>query len=334
VKDYSSQPLCGGSTQEVEGKKMDKRTRLYAQLLDASKQQRKTNIAEHKLRTGRIKRSRDARRKLRETKKEAKVPQVPLDFLAIGDSWFEYPLYNEILSFQNNAIVAKSQLGSMGNPPPQILNQALYGQATTAMLSWENQDKMITVLQDHDQWLNEETHLPDAILVSAGGDDLVGDQLAIYLDYGGGGLNLKRFQGVLDSVQASYFDLFAFRDIFAKGVPIIGHCYDYAIPNDVHPICTPSAWLWPSFNFAGYDYGDGLQIVTSMIDLFHDMLADLANDSANNFSFIDTRSTLTRDATQPNGWANEIHPWYPGFTALANKFLASLQAIPAFKNRI
>ena len=31
---------------------------------------------------------------------------VPLDFLAIGDSWFEYPLYNEVLSFQNNAIVA------------------------------------------------------------------------------------------------------------------------------------------------------------------------------------------------------------------------------------
>jgi hypothetical protein len=184
---------------------VDKRTRLYAQLLDASKQRRETNIAEHKLRTGRIKRSLGARRKLRETKKETNVPKVPLDFLAIGDSWFEYPLYNEVLSFQNNAIVAKSQLGSLGSPPPQILNQALHGQATTAMLSWENQDKMITVLQDPDQWLNEETGLPDAILVSAGGDDLVGDQLAIYLDYGGGGLNLKRFQGVLDSVRASYF---------------------------------------------------------------------------------------------------------------------------------
>lgn len=313
---------------------MDKRTRLYAQLLDASKQQRETNIVEHKLRTGRIKRSRSERRKLRETKKETKVSEVPLDFLAIGDSWFEYPLYNEVLSFQNNAIVAKSQLGSMGTPPPQILNQALHGQATTAMLSWENQDKMITVLQDPDQWLNEETGLPDAILVSAGGDDLVGDQLAIYLDYGGGGLNLERFQGVLASVRASYFDLFAFRDIFAKSVPIIGHCYDYAIPNDVHPICTPSAWLWPSFNFAGYNYGDGLQIVTSMIDRFHDMLADLAGDSANNFSIIDARNTLTRDATQPIGWANEIHPWYSGFTALANKFLVSLQAMPVFNSRI
>jgi len=313
---------------------MDKRARLYSQLLDASKERRDANIAEHKHRTSRIKRSLAGRRKLQEINKEAKLPKVPLDFLAIGDSWFEYPLYSEIPSFQNNAIVAKSQLGSMGSPPPQILNQALHGQPTTAMLSWENQDLMIGVLQDPSQWLNETTGLPDAILVSAGGDDLVGDQLAIYLDYGGGGLNLKRFQGVLDSVQASYLDLFAFRDIFAKGVPIIGHCYDYAIPNDVHPICTPSAWLWPSFNFAGYDYDDGLKIVTRMIDLFHDMLAALAGDPANNFSLIDTRNTLTRDATQPNGWANEIHPWYPGFTTLASKLLVGLRAMPPFKNRI
>jgi hypothetical protein len=64
------------------------------------------------------------------------------------------------------------------------------------------------------------------------------------------------------------------------------------------------------------------------------MLADLASDTANNFSLIDTRDTLTRDATQPNGWANEIHPWYPGFTDLANRFLVGLQAMPAFKNRI
>jgi hypothetical protein len=76
--------------------------------------------------------------------------------------------------------------------------------------------------------------------------------------------------------------------------------------------------------------------VTRMIDLFHDMLAGLGSDTGNNFNFslINTRNTLTRDATQPNGWANEIHPWYPGFTALANRFLVGLRAIPAFKSRI
>ena len=313
---------------------MDKRTRLYTQLLESSKQQRDQNVSEHKLRTARMKRALVSRRELQATRKETPIPKVQLDFLAIGDSWFEYPLYNEVVSFQNNAIVAPSQLGSMGNPPPQILNQALHGQATTAVLSWENQEKMIQVLQDPSQWLNEATGLPDAILISAGGDDLVGDQLAIYIDYGGGGLNLQRFQGVLDSVKASYLDLFAFRDLFAKGVPIIGHCYDYAIPNNVHPICTPSAWLWPSLSFAGYDYGGGLQVITQMIDKFHDMLATLAAVPGNNFSFIDTRNTLNRDATQPNGWANEIHPWYPGFTDLASKFLAGLRAVPAFNTRI
>jgi hypothetical protein len=313
---------------------MDKRTQLYTQLLESSKQQREQNISEHKRRNSRIKHALVKRKELRATRKETPVPNIPLDFLPIGDSWFEYPLYNEVISFQNNAIVAPSQLGSMGSPPPQILNQALHGQATTAMLSWENQENMIEVLNDPSQWLNEATGKPDAILVSAGGDDLVGDQLAIYVDYGGGGLNLKRFQGILDSVQASYLDLFAFRDNFAKGVTIVGHCYDYAVPNNVHPICTKSAWLWPSLSFAGYDYSTGLQVITQMIDKFHDMLAALAADPSNNFSLIDTRNTLSRDATQPKGWANEIHPWYTGFTALADKLLVGLRAMPAFKNRV
>jgi hypothetical protein len=223
----------------------------------------------------------------------------------------------------------------MGSPPPLILSRALHGQATTAVLSFENQEALIADLQDSNQWQNQDTGLPDAILVSAGGDDLVGDQFAIYLDYGGtDGLNETRFQGALDSVKASYLDLFAFRDIFAKDVPIFGHCYDYAIPNGAHPICVPRGWLQPSLNFAGYDYTGGLAIVVKMIDKFHDMLKDLAADAANNFILVDTRNTLTRDGSQPNGWGNEIHPYYPGFTALAIKFLAALRAYPKFVGRI
>jgi hypothetical protein len=96
----------------------------------------------------------------------------------------------------------------------------------------------------------------------------------------------------------------------------------------------PSAWLQPSLGFAGYDYNDGLTIVGQMIDKFHDMLATLAANPANNFSVIDTRHTLTRDATQPNGWANEIHPYFTGFSGLAGKFLTALRALPQFNNRI
>jgi|GEM_PF-883459 len=313
---------------------MDKGIQLYRDLQDASKAQIEANVKTHKLKTARIRDAVGRRRTLQATHAGTPLPKVPLDFLAIGDSWFEYPLNGNGPWFGNTAIVAQAQLGSMGHPPPQILNQALHGQATTAILSWENQEKMISVLQDPDQWLNEQTHLPDAILVSGGGDDLVGDQLAIYIDYEGSGLNAQRFQGVLDSVQASYLDLFAFRDRFAKGVPIIGHCYDYAIPNGVHPACLAEAWLQPSLTFAGYDYTSGLGIISQMIDGFYQMLSKLAADHTNNFTVIDTRQTLTRDASQPNGWANEIHPYFSGFTALANKFLTGLRNVPAFKNRI
>lgn len=307
---------------------MDDRTALYTELLERSKAEIANNIKTHKLRTARIRKALVRREGLK-----VAPPKVPLDFLAIGDSWFEYPLDGNGPSFGNTAIVAQTHLGAIGDPPPHILNQALHGQSTQAVLSYENQETIISVLEDPDQWLNRDSGLPDAILVSAGGDDLVGDQFAIYLDYGGtNGLNVGRFAGALDSVEASYADLFAFRDIFAKGVPVIAHCYDYALPNNVHPICVPHGWLQPSIDFAGYEYQPGLVIVRQMIDMFYDRLTKLAAVPQNNFYVVDTRGTLTRNTSQPLGWANEIHPYPSGFAALADKFLGLLKT--KFPSRI
>jgi hypothetical protein len=159
------------------------------------------------------------------------------------------------------------------------------------------------------------------------------------LDYKGGGLDAARFQGILDSVQASYLDLFALRDIAAaelkidpKQMPIFGHCYDYAIPNGKGTGYGQGPWLQPSLSFAGYDYNKGLNIVQTTINTFKQKLLELANDTivppgktTNNFILIDTTTTLTRDDKPPNGWANELHPYTEGFTLLAAKFLAALQ---------
>jgi hypothetical protein len=35
---------------------------------------------------------------------------------------------------------------------------------------------MQSLLEDKDEWLNENSGLPDDILISGGGDDIVGDQ--------------------------------------------------------------------------------------------------------------------------------------------------------------
>jgi hypothetical protein len=302
---------------------MDTRTQFANQLLEASKAAQVANAQAHEAAVARLRQGAQQRRSL-----AAPPPKLPLDFLAIGDSWFEYPLTGNGLPIVNTAIAADSQLGAMGNPPPRILNQALHGQATTAMLSYENQEQIRTVLTDPTQWVSG---YPDAILVSAGGDNIAGDQFAIYVDYGGtGGLDQTRYDALLDDVRASYFDLFAFRDIFAPGVPVIGHCYDYGLPNGIHPICA-GPWLQPSLDFAGYDYSQGLTIIRNAIDGFHAMLQDIAANhtlppgkTTNNFILVDTRNTLTPDTSQ-TGWANELHPYPTGFNNLAKKFLAALQ---------
>ena len=213
---------------------MDDRVDLTLQQREAVQAELARRTAAHKRRVGRITRGADLRAQRRGKGKKAKAAAqqaTQLDFLAIGDSWFDYPLDGNDPSLMNTAVAA--QLAQMGGPPPLVLNYALFGQATTAVLSYENQQSIIDAATDPSQWVKG---APDAILVSMGGDDLCGDQFAIYLDYQGAGLDAARFDGALASVRASYMDLFALRDVALPGTPVIGHCYDYAIPNGAAPI--------------------------------------------------------------------------------------------------
>jgi hypothetical protein len=299
---------------------MDPRVQLTIEQRQAIETELANRASAHKRRVDRLKRGRALRSRARR-KTEAAPAARQLDLLAIGDSWFDYPLDGNDLSFSHTDTIA--QLQRLGNPSPVVLNYALYGQATTSVLTYENQERILSAVSDSTQWINGS---PDAILVSMGGDDLVGDQFAIYLQYDGSGLDVARFQGALASVQASYEDLFALRDAMSPGTVIIGHCYDYAIPNGVHPDCA-GPWLLPSLEFSGYNASSGLAIVSTMIDMFHDMLNGLAG-SANNFVLIDTRNTLARVGYAPNGWANELHPYPTGFQLVAQKFLSALQALP------
>jgi len=309
------------------------RLQLESQLRDARRAEIERWTVAHNLEVRRKKFGNRRRRARGEAKRD-----LPLDLLAIGDSWFDYPL-NDYGHFSTNQdIIGEfgTQLQSMGNPPPTILSHALFGLSSTAMLTYERQEQILSALTDPNttQWNNG--------ITADGSDDVVGDAFAIYLDYQGGGLDSFRFQGILASVQASYLDLFALRDIASaevgidpKQLPIFGHCYDYAILNGVpagSPFPLSGPWLQPSLNFAGYDYNDGLTIVQAAIDAFKQKLLDLANDTVvppgkttNNFILVGTTGTLTRNNTRPNGWANELHPYTEGFTSLAARFLTTLQ---------
>jgi hypothetical protein len=248
----------------------------------------------------------------------AAAPASPLVLLAHGDSWFDYPLSGNSVSLSSTDVIA--QLESMGNINPVIQNVSHYGDATTEEMSWPKQERMIQSLRDPDNWLNGTS--PDAILFSGGGDDIAGNQFCIFLDYvraGGSGLNASRFQGVLDMVEASYRDLFAFRDKYASGVPIFSHCYDFPTPNGVHPVCA-GPWLQPSLSYSGWNVTQGTAIVHEALAAFRAILRGLSSDPANGFVLVDTQGVLTTD-----DWANELHPYPGGFKKLAAVFVDALR---------
>jgi hypothetical protein len=250
---------------------------------------------------------------------KAAPPVEPLVLLAHGDSWFDYPLNGNDISLSSTDVIA--QLGLMGAINPLIQNISHYGDATTEEMSVPKQQRLIQSLQDQANWSNGTG--PDAILFSGGGNDIAGNQFCIFLDFVGpntNGLNPSRFEGVLDMVEASYNDLFAFRNKFAPGVPIFGHNYDFPIPNGVHPICA-GPWLKPSLDFAGWTTAQGTAILHQALIDFKTMLAGLEAVPENLFTLVDTQGVLA-----PADWANELHPHPDGFKKIASKFVDALQA--------
>jgi hypothetical protein len=252
--------------------------------------------------------------------------QPPLMILAHGDSWFNYPLNGNSVELPPRDTDIIAHLKKMGSPPPKILNISHFGDATTDEMGLPKQQRLIEALQNPKNWLDGK---PDAILFSGGGNDIAGDPFCIYLNYkdsGSSGLDSDRFAGRLASMRASYLDLFLFRDRYASGVPIFGHCYDYARPMQPHPPCT-GPWMKPSLTFAGWNIEEGAKIIADALDRFKGMVDKLEASGAYDFTVVQTHNTLVK-----TDWANELHPHPPGFAKLAEVFLAKLR--DHFRGRI
>jgi hypothetical protein len=292
---------------------------LRKQFNDAMESEIAERVAVHQ---GRIRQLRAARAAMQAGGRSAPAPLV---LLAQGDSWFDYPLDGNALTLSDTDIIA--QLRGMGTINPVIVNVAHHGDASTDEMSLPKQQRMIQLLQDTANWLDRGK--PDAILFSAGGNDVVGDQFCIFLDDASSstnGLDADRFQEALGMVEACYKDLFEFRDRYAQGVPIFAHCYDFPLPTGQHPACV-GPWLKPSLDFAGWNFAQGQAICRQTLEAFKAMLTKLASDASNLFFVVDTQGVLvTAD------WANELHPFPAGFKKLGARFVDALRT--QFTDRI
>ena len=93
----------------------------------------------------------NARRRYRKANK-LKAAKQSLDFLAIGDSWFDYPLNDYGIPWPNQDIVAKLQ--TLGNPRPIALSRAVHGNPMTTTMGLADQTQYVSDIADSSQWLN------------------------------------------------------------------------------------------------------------------------------------------------------------------------------------
>lgn len=251
-----------------------------------------------------------------ELAKAARGPAVrPLQILAEGDSWFDYP----VPLFGGGVI---SHLEHRVGLP--ILNLAKAGDEVRYMMGVEERKILTKHLQDGcpagGGW--------DVLLFSGGGNDIVANPMALWIkDFDPrlsprDQIHTARFEAALALVRAGYEDLIALRDQLSPDTWLVFHGYDFAIP-DGRGICHLGPWLKPTFDLRGFpDRDRAFAVVKVMLQQFAAMLAAL--ESHPKVSFINAQGTLV---PEPASWHNELHPSRAGFKRFSEIFHERLKTL-------
>lgn len=251
-----------------------------------------------------------------------------LTLVAEGDSWFDFkpswiqdPKKGDLLSQLNHSkelnIYRVSKAGD-------TIENMVYG--TDYDREFSPRPGQITSTLEAVQ-----RYQPHGFLFSGGGNDIVGDELAGYLNHAA--------TKPADLLRTHHVR-FVFRDCIAPairhlisrlreqkpGLPVFLHGYDYAIPTGRGVIRIPPGWtfigpwLRPAFAAKRIPLDQAAHLVKRLIDEFNQMQIDLAK-SLPGVHHIDLRGTLT-----PTDWSDELHPTPAGFAKVATKMKAAILA--------
>ncbi|MGH9607622.1 MAG: hypothetical protein ACRD3N_18180 [Terracidiphilus sp.] len=255
--------------------------------------------------------------------------------LAIGDSWFDYPIHDVLTNLDDNYGY-------------NIESSAHKGDPIEAMVSPVGQFDKFARCVDKVVGLGA---TPKAILVSGGGDDIAGAEFGMLINSSAltiAGWNQQVVDGVINvRVAAAYRQMFlSINALCQKDLnrifPILVHGYDYAVPDGRGflggwgPL--PGPWLKPGFDEKLFtDLAQTTQMVKALIDQFNEMLQNLVKEPGfENVHYVDLRGTLSNATNDyKEWWANELHPTgdtlggaQDGFKAVAAKFQAVLVTLP------
>jgi hypothetical protein len=256
--------------------------------------------------------------------------------LAVGDSWFDYPLHDILTRLEDNFGYNVESSAHRGDP-------------IEAMVSRVGQLDKFARCMDKIAALGAK---PKAILISGGGDDIAGDEFGMLINNADlvpiAGWNNQIIGGVVDVRLAAAYRLMiaSINSLCQKNLgrtfPILVHGYDYPVPDGRGFLggagFLPGPWLKPGFDEKLFnDINVTTQMMVTIIGRFNAMLQNLVGQPGfQNVTYIDLRKTLSNSlANYKDFWANEIHPnaggvfgGQDGWEAIAAKFQAVLATLP------
>lgn len=252
-------------------------------------------------------------------------PTTPL--IAEGDSWFDFPFRDVLKSLEDHYGFDISTVAHRGDT---VEDMAYSGRQLDAFL--RELRKMLGRGQ-----------APKAVLLSGGGNDVVGEEFAQLLNHRRSGLApldpVLVDQVVNKRMAASYMALIhsitetCGREVGAR-LPIFIHGYAYAVPDGrsafrlgwITSLAGP--WLRPSFERKGYESLAEMQpVVDTLIDRLNEMQQEIARLPNNaHVHYVDLRRAFPRTGDHTDWWGDELHPTDEGFDAVATLFARDLAA--------
>ena len=253
-------------------------------------------------------------------------PKTPV--IAEGDSWFDFPWSDVLNSLEDNHGYEVTSVARHGH----TLEHMAYSGGQIAQFR-----RALRKMEDRGE-------PPRAVLLSGGGNDVVGDEFVQLLNHRlapNPGLNDGVVDGILyHRIWPGYETLIAAimeicKGVLGKRIPILIHGYAYAVPDGrgVWGLgwLLPGPWLLPSFKAKGYhpdtDKATMQEIVDDLINQLNEMQKRMvARRDDDLVRHVDLRSVFPRAEDHTVWWQDELHPTPDGFDAIAVEFNTAIKS--------
>jgi hypothetical protein len=247
-----------------------------------------------------------------------------LTIVAEGDSWFDYPFKKDILDYLVDMGFAIKKFAKAGDTLENMVYGTNYQKIPGDQVNITHPGPIslqttLNAIRDHK---------PKIVLLSAGGNDVVGSDMIAYLNHKHGNpaslINkviysekLAQMKSTLEyfikAVHSTYNGCQILMDGYDYG-KVNGKGYNFIFKNIKGP------WIQPAMGAKAITHPPDQEFVIKyLVDAFNEMLSELAN-SYSYFHHIDLRGMFPED----EHWDNEIHLKNNGYKKVAG----------AYKNKI